>query len=268
MRRDFNKYLSITLLSYAAVRIFFLLADFEMAARGNSILYNQFYLAAYLFAFIAVGVISHYFDKYLLYQKKKFLSKLTVIYGIINAILLLLLPLFIHIVDVIRILFIAGLYFSVAIFGYLTLKIVIGTKIRNFKKFKIFLLGFFLFILGSALDNNELYDFYLKYPILMLIPPCLVIFGLIFLLTQKDLAFNLFLEYYSSQQFCLIHRGKIEGKINFCPKCFVEYCERCFSFIMSSEKECWACHYHFVKEEITPIEEDLADESEFHKKKI
>ena len=260
MNRGFNTYLSILVFCFAGVRICFLISDFEYAAHGGTILFSQLVFLGYIFGFLGFGSMSLYFDRYIVNSKNKVLSLILVTFAVLNVIFFLILPFFIQFHDIFRFLLFGGLYLSGGIFLYSGLKVIKGTQIRNFKTIIWLLLGIILIILGSALDADELYEFYLEQPLFMLIPPIFIVIGMIIARRSNKLAFTLVMEYYSSNQICLVHRGKIESKIHFCPNCYVKYCKKCFAFVLSSENRCWACNYDFIKEEI--ITEDKLEKSE------
>jgi hypothetical protein len=105
------------------------------------------------------------------------------------------------------------------------------------------------------------------------VPPILISISLTILaMSLKTLVFVL-IEFYTGKKDCLIHKGLIDGKIFYCPKCLVSYCEKCFNSVIKQENKCWSCNTPFKEVEIgkeevkpeEPIEIPLSEEK--HKKK-
>jgi hypothetical protein len=49
------------------------------------------------------------------------------------------------------------------------------------------------------------------------------------------------IDYYTSKQICIVHRGKIKGRAFMCANCHVLYCIKCKNAIAGIENECWNC---------------------------
>lgn len=102
------------------------------------------------------------------------------------------------------------------------------------------------------------------------------IVGAMLLISEYTRSIIPVLEHYSSENICIVHRGKIEGKTIICPECMVKYCKQCFDSVIKEENKCWNCGsmIHGEKAKHVPGGEikqipvnDIKVESSQHKKK-
>ncbi|MFX0100042.1 MAG: hypothetical protein ACFFCS_10720, partial [Candidatus Hodarchaeota archaeon] len=49
------------------------------------------------------------------------------------------------------------------------------------------------------------------------------------------------IDFYQSEHICIVHKGKIEGKVFICRNCNIFYCIRCKEAISKNENACWNC---------------------------
>jgi hypothetical protein len=141
-------------------------------------------------------------------------------------------------------------------------KILRSIRITTFYKFFWAFIGFILFALGASMEIEYFYTiFYIKYPILLVLPPLVTILGLILIVKNIEHAFGLILDYFTTKQICLIHRGEIKGKKYLCPNCLTKYCSNCFNSVVLADNKCWTCNYDFIKGDNTEkIEKKPEDE--------
>jgi len=166
----------------------------------------------------------------------------------------------------IRLLYYGGSFFLAFILLFTFFNIIRAVDIKTISTFIWGGIGLVIFLSGAILDIDFFYSMiYYDYPSLVVIPSILFIIGLILFTIHSDIGFKLFQEYYTSKQICLVHRGKIEGKVQMCPNCYIKYCSNCFTSVILKEGKCWTCNYEFTTEEI-PMQPktfvELIDEKE------
>jgi hypothetical protein len=256
IQRKFYFNLEIIFITFGLMRLFFLFSDFEKFTNGYTVLHIQFGSVGYLFQYIGASMLTFYVDKYFINSRNLIVSKLIIIFMLLSSFFILVSPFLTEIVDIAVIILYPGIYITNGIIILMILKIFISIKLKNLRKYVVSSVGIIFIFLGTFLDSRFFYDsIYTDYPIYVIIPAIFVIVGLIITPLYIKTWFELLLEFYTTKQICIIHRGNIEGKIHICPKCFVKYCSKCFKSVISIENKCWVCNYVFSKDGISKQEQ-------------
>ena len=126
----------------------------------------------------------------------------------------------------------------------------------------LFIFGFILYALGSIISDELvlkpiviMFGFQVRI-IIHIIVSVLLIASILFLYLggcglmlkpSKDVLSEL----YAKKKICIVHKGKIKGKVFFCSNCLVKYCERCFKKVVEVENKCWACEKEIKSVELS-----------------
>jgi hypothetical protein len=73
-------------------------------------------------------------------------------------------------------------------------------------------------------------------------------------ITVRDLKIS------KEQRICLVHKGKIQGKLMKCVNCKIIYCVRCFMAIKAIENVCWACNKSLDSRKKSKIDNEIKRE--------
>jgi hypothetical protein len=247
MHRQFNITVSLFFLFFGIGRVFFLLSDFERTIHGQTALHYQFVTYSYMCGVSAMASAIYYMDKYVLKPDKLIISKLLLGGAFVFLPILVLISIFYYeLVLSIRMVMYISLILSAIFLIVAAIRIARAIDISDFHDYLNNIIGFILMTFGVLFDIEIMYQLiFFDFPILIFIPPLLFIFGAILFTSNIDIVFKLMLEFYISQQICLVHRGEIEGKKHICPNCFVKYCDQCFNSVILIEKKCWACNFDY-----------------------
>ncbi|TXT54471.1 MAG: membrane protein of unknown function [Promethearchaeota archaeon] len=241
MRKQFFTSGAALLFGFALIRLLFLLSDLENWTNGKTLFHYQLVYLGYNLLYIGFFFMVNFFDTFIINSPKKilklsFLSLSSVYFG-----LFLFLPLLLSYEEYTRYILYSGLYYVAFITFIIFISILKRIKLKGLLRFLWAFLGFILVLIASPLES--------LFP--LPIVPLTILIGYILILTNIELTIIIFSEYFSAKQLCLIHRGAIEGKIAFCPKCFVKYCERCFSAVILVEGNCWACGFDILNQRLS-----------------
>jgi hypothetical protein len=249
MHRQFNITVSLFFLFFGIGRVFFLLSDFERTIHGQTELHYQFVVYSYMCGVSAMASAIYYMDKYILKPDKVIISKLLLVGAFVFLPMLVLISIFYYeLVPSIRMIMYVSLILSAIFLIVAAIRIARAIDTSNFHDYINNIIGFVLMSFGVLFDIEIMYQLlFFDFPYLIVIPPLLFIFGAILFTSNIDIVFKLMLEFYISQQICLVHRGEIKGKKHMCPNCFVKYCDQCFKSVILIERKCWACNYNFIK---------------------
>ncbi|MBD3341481.1 MAG: hypothetical protein GF353_20425 [Candidatus Lokiarchaeota archaeon] len=238
-QRLFFGALATFLFCYMMARIFFLFSDFERDMYNRTLLYNQFVGIGHLFNSIGVFFMILLAERNFLKFKKPYLS-----YFLLSSILIGVFALFFPAyIGFVRIIFLVNTYISWTI--YILIYINVYRKVTGlFKKTTMFsFLGIFICLIGAFIETDFLLSSGLIPPYLT---PILFSIGIIIISICQRKAGDLLVEFFTGKKICLVHKGKIMGKIAICPNCLVSYCERCFTSVIMKENACWFCKYQFT----------------------
>ncbi len=235
LKRQYFGSLATWLFCYMITRIFFIFSDIERDLHDKTLFYYQLVGIGHLFNTIGVLFMIYIGEKYFLKNKRPYISYILssiIIVGIIA----LFFPQFIEIVRNINLI---DIYFSWAVFILIFITIYRKTTGKLRRVTLISILGILIALIGAFIET----DFLLSTG---MIPPYLtpIIFsvGILIIAISQNTAGKLLVEFYTGKKICLVHKGEIEGKISFCPKCFVSYCENCFNSVIIPENHCWFCN--------------------------
>jgi len=234
LQRLYLRSIAIFLFFYICVRIAFIFSDIERDLHNYSNLYIHLVLIGYSFGLLAFLQLVYFGEKYLLGFQHHFLTFILSIFYVMDMILIFFPQVFLTS----RILSYLGHYSTISIIFIIFLIVLIRTSKKAQQVAFLSFLGLLIAALSAFLES----DFFITSGLVSpLISPLLLVIGLtIFTLPQKIMV-RLIIEYYTNKKICLVHRGKIKGKIYFCQTCFVCYCQNCFENVILKEKLCWSC---------------------------
>ena len=238
-QRLFFRSLATFLFCYMIARIFFILSDFERDMYDRTLLYNQFLGFGHLFNAIGVFFMLLLAESNFLKFKKPYLS-----YFLSSIILIGIFALFFPaLIGIVRIIFLVSTYISWTI--YVLIYITIYRKVTGkYKKITLFsFLGIIICLIGAFIETDFLLSTGLIPPYFT---PILFSIGIIIISICQSTAGDLLVEFFTNKKICLIHKGKIEGKMALCPNCLVCYCEKCFTSVIMKENACWFCKHQFT----------------------
>jgi len=98
---------------------------------------------------------------------------------------------------------------------------------------------------GHLLDSEIAYST-LGFPLIL--PPVIQIIGFLLWLDAFRVV-SILPDFFLSKRICIIHKGEIKKKIIFCANCNILYCERCYNYIMKTDKKCWFCKKSFISDD-------------------
>ena len=250
MHRHFNITWSIFFLCYGIGRIFFSLSDYERAYYGTSAFHYQLVTYAYVCGVAGIASAIYYFDKYIFKPDRLFVSKTLLACTLILLPILVVVAIFYNdLFPLIRIVVYSSLFAGGGFLAIGTLRILRAVDTATFSNYLWNVIGLLLMIIGISIDIEPMYNLvYFDYPYLLVLSPIILSIGAILFTKNIDILFKLMLEFYESQQICLVHRGKLKGRRHMCPNCFVKYCDHCFKAVIMVEKKCWACNSYISKE--------------------
>jgi hypothetical protein len=276
MQRQFYLAMSISLLTLGISRFFLLFGEIEEINVGLTRLFYLFLNLGTLFTYLGISSIIVYSDKYFSISTKQLLSIVIIGFTVYMATLIFISPFYQEFFESISVVTLTGLVIGALFLIIVILKILVAIKIKKFRNFIWVGLGIFILLIGAIVEQIIFMLEFNNIPITLTIAPVLFLVGITLITINIDQGFQLFLEFYTNKQICLIHRGIIEGATHLCPKCFVKYCDNCFSSVISIEKKCWNCEYDFsqtvkteeIEETKEPKEEKetLMDKVDIHKK--
>jgi hypothetical protein len=265
MHRQFNLAFGLFFIfSFLVSRIIFLLSELGYVINVNTATRLRLVCYGYLSAFLGISCLIYYIDKYFFKSHKFILSKLIIGNFIFLAIIYSFFPVLIQN----RMLLYPSVAIPAIIISIMFIQILLVIKISDFYRFLLLVLGILCVELGTVLDSEILINVFNEYPFLLIISPSLIILGILLSTLNIDHSFKLFLEYYTTKQICLVHRGKIDGKMYFCPQCLVKYCNNCFNSVITVENKCWACNYEFTQVSVKEQQITLYSDSETTKKPL
>jgi hypothetical protein len=103
-----------------------------------------------------------------------------------------------------------------------------------------FVIGFVIMVAMLLAGNN----FFLKgdaFPGENAVGPVITLASVFLLNSGLTNAYKSLVDYFQSEHVCIVHRGKIAGKMFICPRCGVFYCIPCRDAIAEIDGKCWNC---------------------------
>jgi len=271
VHRQYNLVFAIFLCGFSLIRIFYLFSDFERVAHGKTILHYLFVYTSHIIIYFILTVLMYYFDKNIVHSKNLFIVKFSFLYFIISVIFVLLSLSFEQMFDILRLFLFPGMYVIFGIVAILILKMLLKIHLSASKNILYFGMGIFIGGMAQILDSDFLYGLiYINNPVFLVIPPILTLIGFIIAFKYSNDAFKIIIEFYTTKQMCLVHRGISTGKIAYCPNCYIKYCKNCFDSVIKIENKCWVCDYIFdqnINTELETIEPEIIDDKKIANQK-